>query len=110
MRLPNDLKGYVIYETTTGTYSKGGRCGWGKSPKIWTSLKNLKAHLQMFVSKWSHQKKIYIASKFKDCVVIDITTGEPSKEIDIYDFLHKEADRIISRYPSYYKDFTVEIH
>jgi hypothetical protein len=109
MKLPNELKGYVIYEPKTGTYSRGGRSGWGKTPKIWTSLRNLKLHLQMFVSEWSYHKKIYLSSRYKDCVVVDITTGEPSNEIDIYTFLHQEADRIMSQNPSYYKDFTVEI-
>lgn len=100
---PITLKGYAIYNTKTGLWSKGGTGpSWKKNAKIWSAMNHLKNHLVMFVhaqypSKYSNNgltnSRFFISNVYKDCIVVDVTTGQALEGFDIYDYMRDYVKR-----------------
>ncbi len=103
------IEGFVIYNPTTGKWSKGGTYEhriWGDRPKIWKTMGHLKNHLgQLLQGGWHYEevdgerKKFRILSPvYQGCVVFNIATDEPV-EFDFYQYV---IDKVRSHH--YYKD------
>lgn len=105
------LTGYGILNTATNYWSKGGcRMNWGKTPKIWRKIEHLKNHLNLMVQHSYRDSKILISTRYKDSVVIDISTGQVYP-LKIDDFLNDVANREIAKlsvYPQHHSMTIVE--
>lgn len=96
-------KGYMIFNPSTGEWSKGG-CAWGATPKIWASLQNLKSHLRQHYQECWRDKRVYCYDHYKNCSLIDSYTGEESKDVDIENYcLDWIKDRINKGFYKGYK-------
>lgn len=91
------LEGYVIYNPTTGLYSKGGSYGvWSKRPKIWSSIGAVKNHLVQYVSRdytnyeATGKATLIITNHYKGAVVLNVADG--SEPFNIHDYMKKHAE------------------
>lgn len=113
MQFPIILKGYAIFNPTTGLWSKGGYKGWSKNPKIWSNIGHLKNHLLLFIHvQYTHDRNLklernrfFISNHYRGCQVIDVTTGKPA-DFDIYTYYHDYIAREKSEH-KYYADYDV---
>ena len=114
MQFPIILKGYAIFNPATGLWSKGGFKGWSNNPKIWSAIGHLKNHLLLSVyyqypDRWNGMEKnrFFISNKYRGCQVIDVTTGNPLDNFDIYAYYHdyiareKAARKFYENYDTY---------
>ena len=106
------LEGYVIYNPSTGLYSKGGTAGvFAPRPKIWSSVGAVKNHLALFVNRHyeyvlneedsSRKQKcsIIISTHYKGCNVINLVDStEPFK---IHDYMKEKAEKDVKSYSRY---------
>ena len=98
---PIILKGYAIFNPATGLWSKGGTDDkWGRNPKIWSAIGHLKNHLLLSVhrqypDRWNGltNKRFFIGKKYRGCQVIDVTTGKPVDNFDIYGYYYDYIER-----------------
>jgi hypothetical protein len=86
------IKGYAIYNPVTGLFSGKGYSKWNKSPYIWSSLGNLKRHLSMFYLVNYTEKTIRPDPTHKDCVIVDMSTGEVFEGMTIKDHFLQRAN------------------
>lgn len=93
MELPK-ITGYAIYNPTTGLFSGGGHF-WNKSPYLWSKLGYLKQHLCMFVRVNYTEKTIRPDLRYKDCVIIDMSTGGVFEGMTIKDYFLERANRLV---------------
>lgn len=91
--------GFAIYNPDTQKWSRGGyRPKWSNTPKIWTRIGDLKSHLQNqiydhYPRSGDNEYKIIINSTYKNCIIVDISTNLPSKQIDLYLYLEEVAHK-----------------
>lgn len=98
---PIILKGYAIFDPATGLWSRGGvGRNWSKNPKIWSGMGPLKNHInqcihRQYPGRWIHIEKsrFYISNKYRGCQVIDVTTGQPVDNFDIYGYYYDYIER-----------------
>lgn len=98
---PIILKGYAIFNPATGLWSKGGTGPkWAKNPKIWSNIGPLKNHINQFVSRqypdrWNNlqNSRFKISNSYRGCQVIDVTTGNPVDNFDIYAYYYDYIQR-----------------
>lgn len=112
------LQGFAIYNKDTGQWSRGGTGpDWSKNAKVWSGLGPLKNHLSQFVhpeypNRYNELKgnRFVISNRYKNCVVINVTTGLEEKELDIYTYLRDYVNRqkARSQYYSAYEVFEEE--
>lgn len=106
-------EGYVIYNPSTGLYSKGGTYGvFSPRPKIWSSIGAVKNHLALYVNRrYDYYMKvegslhkvsrtdIVISAHYKGCNVINLVDGtEPFK---IHDYMREKAEKEVKSYSRY---------
>lgn len=111
---PIILKGYAIFNPATGLWSKGGTGNsWGKNPKIWSAIGHLKNHLLLSVrcqypDRWNGltNKRFFISNKYRGCQVIDVTTGNPVDNFDIYGYYYDYIAREKAA-RAYYADYDI---
>lgn len=80
---PLKLEGYAIYNPITQMWSKGGTGPkWNKKPKIWSTVGNLKNHLNQMVYAstrydWipNSTTAINIRSVYDGCVIWDVVAN-----------------------------------
>jgi hypothetical protein len=96
VKFPIVLKGYAIFNPSTGLWSRGGTGPkWGKNPKIWSNVGHLKNHLNQFVhrqypDRWNDLQKsrFKIRNSYRGCQLIDVTTGNSVDNLDIYGYYY----------------------
>jgi hypothetical protein len=101
VKFPIVLKGYAIFNPSTGLWSRGGvDPKWGKNPKIWSNVGHLKNHLNQFVhrqypDRWNDLQKsrFKIRNSYRGCQLIDVTTGNPVDNLDIYGYYYDYIER-----------------
>lgn len=102
-------EGYVIYNPSTGLYSKGGTAGvFATRPKIWSSVGAVKNHLALFVNRRYEQVftpmreqkcSVIISAHYKGCNVVNLVDGtEPFK---IHDYMREKAEKDVKSYSRY---------
>ena len=97
MKFPK-LEGYVIYNPSTGLYSKGGTMGvFATRPKIWSSVGALKNHLALYINRHyenvftperSQKCSIIISKHYKGCNVINLVDGTEPFRIHAVSYTH----------------------
>lgn len=101
-----EIKGYAIYKPSTNLWSRGGsEPKWGKKPKIWPSIGHLKNHLAQHIQhEYAHDENykirpvfIRINHYYSDCVLIDVSTNQPTKDFNILEYLQKKASDSYSK-------------
>jgi hypothetical protein len=99
---PIILKGYAIFNPATGLWSRGGiGNNWSKNPKIWSGIGPLKNHINQFVCRQYRtsyrmdleKSRFFISNKYRGCQVIDVTTGKPVDNFDIYAYYYDYIER-----------------
>ena len=111
---PIILKGYAIFNPATGLWSRGGiGNNWSKNPKIWSAIGHLKNHLLLSVhcqypDRWNGltKSRFYISNKYRGCQVIDVTTGKPVDDFDIYGYYYDYIEREKAQ-RKYYAEYDV---
>ncbi len=101
INFPIILKGYAIFNPATGLWSKGGTGPrWAKNPKIWSNIGHVKNHLLLFVNRqypdrWNNlaKSRFKISNTYRGCQLIDVTTGKPVDNFDIYAYYYDYIER-----------------
>jgi hypothetical protein len=103
------LEGYVIYNPSTGLYSKGGTVGvFATRPKIWSSVGAVKNHLALFVNRRydqvftperSQRCSVIISAHYKGFHVINLV--DSTEPFRIYDYMKEKAEKDVKSYSRY---------
>jgi hypothetical protein len=118
------LEGYVIYNPETQLFSSGGmHILWKKKGKIWATIGNLKNHIRLHMrcqyANRGYQvdengdrffgilpneiSKFVIPKTYKNCVILDIATGE-NIELTPNEYLRQIAEKEIE---GHYKNWII---
>ena len=90
------MVGYAIYDQSTKLFQRKGYRGWSKTPYIWSKLGYLKQHLSMSLRVDHMGKIIRPDPKYKDCVIMDMSTGRVFEGMTIKDYFSERANWLVS--------------
>lgn len=101
MVILRNIKGFLIYDPKSKKFSSGGSYPtWNQQPRIWSSLRTCKSHLNTVVDRMALRIRTrslppdvlpeFCGYENKEVVVVNIEIEEPI--IKVADYLHERLE------------------